>query len=265
MNLLTFEIVDWFHTHRDRQFISGHIWKELPKRVDVNTIRILELLDQFNIKATFFVLGWVAEYHPELVKKIFEAGHEIAAYSNWNHRANRLTPEDFEKDLVMCLSRLQNVIGDPITTYRAPGFSLKVKDQWAFDILARNGITIDSSVQLYGSKYKAPYMIKAIDKNIMEFPLLKTNLGFPYSGGGYLRVLPLNLLLKYFENSTYNLFYLRPRDFDEQNPHSNLFSTFRNLFNRYNTGTTTEKLSVLLNKFPITTMGDEAIKFNVNR
>lgn len=262
MTILTFDIEDWFHTHENRQYFSGHVWKELPSRVEVNTIRILDMLDKMNLKATFFILGWVAEYYPELVKSIHTAGHEIGSHSNWHHTATLLSPEDFQKDLVMCLSRLQDIIKEPVTTYRAPGFSLRLKDQWAFEILASNGITVDSSVQLSRNNQNPPLIIEAAGKQIMEFPLLKSAIGIPYSGGGYFRAMPECLHNYLFKSElsddgkgSYRLLYFHPRDFDPDNPYSNLFTLHRNWLNGYNTGKNMDRLIKVLKVYDTCTLG----------
>ena len=259
MNLLTFDIEDWFHTHENRKYYSGHIWESLPARVEENTKRLLDVLDEYNRKATFFVLGWVAEKHPELIKQIHHKGHEIAAHSHWHHNARLLSPEDFEKDLKRNIHSLENIIGEKVIMYRAPGYSLKLKSKWAFEILANNGISIDSSIQLHKSGYNAPFRLKTNNSSIIEFPLLKTRFGFPYSGGGFFRVLPESILLDYFEKSDYNLLYLHPRDIDHENPGSNIFSAFRNWFNGHNTETTLNKLSLILDHHKTMTMGEAAI------
>jgi len=261
MNILTFQIADWFHTHKNRKYVSGYIWNELPSRLEDKTVKLLEFLESVDVKATFFILGWVAENNPSVVKQIFNAGHEIAAYSNWCHNAQKLVPEDFERDLIMCLSRISNVTGEKVTIYRAPGFSLKSNDDWAFEILNNYGILIDSSVQLYKSNNRGPFERETSNGSILEFPLLKTMFGFPYSGGGYFRVLPPKVILEYMRNSNYNLLYLHPRDLDPDNPNSNLFSAFRNWFNRYNAEGTLPKLSAILRQHKTMTIGEAANEY----
>ncbi len=268
MTILTFDIEDWFHTHENRQYFSGHVWKELPSRVECNTVRILEMLDELELKATFFILGWVAQHHPELVKRIHAAGHEIGAHSYWHHSATLLRANDFEKDLVMCLSRLHDITGDQITAYRAPGFSLRLKDQWAFDILAKNGITVDSSVELTGQKRKPPIVVEAGDKQIIEFPLLKSVFGIPYSGGGYFRAIPKILHNYLFSNEVkagnnekYRLLYFHPRDFDPKNPYSNLFTLYRNWLNSYSTDTCMDRLKSILSTHNTCTIGEATARY----
>lgn len=264
MNILTFDIEDWFHTHQNRKYLSGHIWKELPARVEHNTGRILDLLDELGLKATFFILGWVAEHHPKLVKQIQTKGHEIAAHSNWHHNARLLSPEDFEKDLVMCLSRLTDITGEPVTAYRAPGFSLRLKDQWAFEIMAAHGITVDSSIQLRDKGQSVPMIIKTGETQILEFPLIKSVYGFPYSGGGYFRAMPKTLRDYFFKNEQYRLLYFHPRDFDPGNPYSNLFSFYRNWLNSINSDICMDRLKQILVQQPSCTLGEAVTLYSNN-
>lgn len=264
MNILTFDIEDWFHTHQNRKYYSGHIWEELPSRIEVNTDRILTMLEDLNLKATFFILGWVAEHHPKLVKQIHSKGHEIAAHSHWHHNVTLLSPDDFEKDLVRCLSQLQDLTGEKITSYRAPGYSLRLKDKWAFEIMAAHGITVDSSIQLRDKGQSIPMIIKVGDKQILEFPLIKSVYGFPYSGGGYFRAMPKTLLDYFFKEEQYRLLYFHPRDFDPENPYSNLFSFYRNWLNSINTDVCMDRLKQIINKQPTYTIGEAASLYSSN-
>ena len=112
MHILTFDIEDWFHTHQYRYQYSGHIWETLPPKVEENTGRILDLLERLGLKATFFVLGWVADRHPGLVKTIQAKGHAIGAHSYWHHNPRLLSEKDFEKDVKHCLAILENITGE---------------------------------------------------------------------------------------------------------------------------------------------------------
>lgn len=261
MNILTFDVEDWFHNHLGRKHYSGHIWDKFPSRVENNTSAILEFLDKLDRKATFFVLGWVAEKHPLLIKQIYNAGHEIGAHSYWHHNARFLTAEDFERDLQLCISRLTDIIGSPVRSYRAPGFTLRFSDTWAFDILSRNGILYDSSVKISGSSSLFPIPTLTDSGVILEFPLLLSKYSFPYSGGGYFRVLPKMLIKALFKNEGYRMLYFHPRDFDHQNPYTNLFSLYRNWLNSYNTGTRINFLYDLIRQRPSYTIEEAAQLF----
>ena len=266
MNILTFNIVDWFQSTENRKYSNSHIWMRLPSNFEKRINDILELLDILNLKATFFILGWVADQHPQIIKQIHAAGHEIAAHSYWYHKANRLIPEDFNRDLVRSISVLSELVGQAITTHRAPDFSLRLKDQWAFDILASNGITVDSSVQIWSAKHELPIIINSGENHILEFPLIKTSLGIPYSGGGYFRAMPQALLNYLFrDENQYKLLYFHPRDFDSDNPVFNRFSAFRNYLNSYNTNICMQKLQSVLSKqpaYPLRQAADILLKNN---
>lgn len=220
------------------------------------------MLDELNIKATFFILGWEAEHNPKLIKLIHSKGHEIAAHSYWHHNATLLSPQDFEKDLKLCLSRLQDLTGEKVTSYRAPAYSLRLKDQWAFDILAANGIKVDSSVKLSFNKNRSPFIIKSGDQQILEFPLVKSKYGIPYSGGGYFRLMPQPLLSNLFESEEYRLLYFHPRDFDPDYPFFNLFSLFRNWLNKVNTNKCMDRLKPILLQHPTQTIRHAATQYH---
>ncbi len=258
MHILTFDIEDWFHTHQNRKHHSGHTWQHLPSRVQTNTKRILDFLDGLELKASFFILGWVAEQHPRLVKEIHSRGHEIGTHSFWHHNANLLRPVDFEKDLKRSISILNDITGEAVISHRAPGFSLNQSDQWAFEILASQGIQIDSSVEHRRWKRSNPFGISVQNSQILEFPLVKTACFLPYTGGGYFRAMPDKVLTKLFESEDYRLLYFHPRDFDGENPYSNLFSLSRNWLNGYRTGDCLNRLKAILLQYPSMTLNEAA-------
>jgi peptidoglycan/xylan/chitin deacetylase (PgdA/CDA1 family) len=222
------------------------------------------MLDQLNLKATFFILGWVGTHHPNLVKEIKSRGHEIGAHSYWHHNVNLLKPEDFEKDLILCLNQLQEITGDKVTSYRAPGYSLRIKDQWAFEILATHGIQIDSSVDMIDNGIAPPMVIKTNNSSIIEFPMLRTSYGLPYTGGGYFRLLPSSIIRYLFKGDNYRLLYFHPRDFATNKPYFNMFSVFRNWLDSYNTSECKAKLMPILREKPTLTLGQAAAAFKTN-
>ena len=258
INILTFDIEDWFHTHQNRHQYSGHIWDRLPPKIVPNTNRILDMLDRHELKATFFILGWVAKREPALVRKIQAGGHEIGAHSFWHHNPHQLSLTDFEKDLKLCLDTLQDITGEKVTAYRAPGFNLKRNDTKYFDILASHGITMDSSVELSQMPRNIPVVLKGLDYEILEFPLVTTFFGLPYSGGGYFRALPFAYVKHLFKKQPYHLLYFHPRDFDSDCPSTNLFSFYRNRLNRFNTDRCMDKLEAVLKQVPTITLKEAA-------
>jgi polysaccharide deacetylase family protein (PEP-CTERM system associated) len=261
MNILTFDIEDWFHTHQYRYQNYDHVWEKLPAKVEENTDRILNILEKQERKATFFVLGWVADRHPALIKKIHSKGHQIGAHSYWHHSPHRISKKDFEKDLKHCLDILENLTGEKVTAYRAPGFSLHLKDKEHFEILTANGIKMDSSVQLWPCSNQIPLALKTTKNEIMEFPLITSCLGIPYTGGGYFRAMPTYIFQYLFKQQDYHLLYFHPRDFDPDNPTTNLFSFSRNQLNRLNTWKSLQRLEDLLNQYETCPMHEAAKKF----
>ena len=261
MHILTFDIEDWFHTHQYRHQYSGHVWETLPSKVEENTGRILDLLERLELKATFFILGWVADHHPGLIKKIYSKGHKIGAHSYWHHNPHLLSEKDFEKDVKHCLTVLEGITGEKVTAYRAPGFNLHLKDNRAFEILAAYGIRLDSSVQLWRSPDHIPITIKTSREEIIEFPLITSRFGFPYTGGGYFRALPVPVFNDLFKQQEYHLLYFHPRDFDPENPATNLFSFSRNQLNRLNTDKCLARLEFILKGHKTCSLHEAAEKY----
>lgn len=204
--------------------------KKYPIRVETNTNRLLELFDEKNIKATFFVLGWVAEACPQLVRDIVDQGHELASHGYAHQRANSQKPEIFREDVYRSKSFLEDSTGTQVKGYRAPSFSIDPSNEWAFSILAELGFKFSSSTypikhDLYGApdwprhKYVRP-------EGIVEIPI-PTNkvagINLPIGGGGFFRLYPYalsKLLITKFANQT-NLpysFYFHPWEIDHRQP-----------------------------------------------
>src|SRR5262245_13748466 len=145
-NALTIDVEDYYHVTGFECHIRREDWGDYPSRVVPNTQRILNLLERHQIKASFFVLGWVADRFPALVREIDAAGHEIGSHSYWHRLVYHLTPNEFRDDLRRSRDLLQETIGKPVTAYRTPSFSITRHCLWAFDILIEEGFTSDSSV-----------------------------------------------------------------------------------------------------------------------
>jgi polysaccharide deacetylase family protein (PEP-CTERM system associated) len=202
-NALTIDVEDYFQVSGFERDISRESWDQFPTRVVQNTRRILSLLAHRDIKATFFVLGWVAERYPELVRDIDHAGHEVGSHSYWHRLVYHLTPEEFREDLRRSRDVLEAITGKPVTSYRAPSFSITSKSIWALDILADEGFKVDASV--FPIRHHRcgipdapthPYIHESDTANLWEFPASVARIGntnFPISGGGYFRLLPYSV------------------------------------------------------------------------
>jgi peptidoglycan-N-acetylglucosamine deacetylase len=229
MNILTFDIEDWFHLLDNKATQTEAEWAKFPSRMEGNMEKIYDLLAQNNQKATFFCLGWVAEKYPEIIKKIDSLGFEIGTHSHMHQLAYNQSPVAFEADLRQSIGSLEQLIGKKVTAYRAPGFSITKANSWAFDALAQNGITTDCSVfpasRAHGGfpqfKQALPCRIEKGGILLKEFPINTAKVlgqNFIFSGGGYFRLLPYWLVNELSKGSPYVMSYFHPRDFDPEQP-----------------------------------------------
>jgi peptidoglycan-N-acetylglucosamine deacetylase len=226
MNILTFDIEEWFHC----DFISDNkLWSKYETRIHESTDKIIQLLDKRNSKGTFFILGWISENYPEVVRKIHNCGHEIGCHSLYHNLVHRMEPEDFLKDTEKSLKSLEDLIGHKVVIYRAPGFSITEKTPWAFEILNQLGIEIDCSVFPANHDYGGfpdygegkPARIQYNGIEIKEFPMNTHkifNRDIVFSGGGFFRLFPYTLIKKWTKESPYVMSYFHPRDFDYDQP-----------------------------------------------
>jgi len=235
INILTFDIEEWYHFDI---FSTEDMWLDYPPRIDLYLPRVLDQLDEYNTKATFFCLGWMARTYPEIIKRIQQRGHEIACHSDKHFFVREMTPESFNEDLRLALDSIQNVTGQKIVSFRAPAFTISEDAIWAFEILAENGIENDCSIfpttRTFGGfpsfGEAAPTLVKYKDYNIKEFPI---NTGkvlgkqFVFGGGGYFRLFPYSLIKNLMYKSNYNMTYLHMRDFDYEQPRFKYLSNSR--------------------------------------
>ena len=226
MNILTFDIEEWFHC----DFISDNsTWSAYETRIHQATDQILQLLDDQKIKGTFFVLGWISEKYPEVVRKIHQQGHEIGCHSYYHDLVHQMSPKDFLRDTEKSIKITEDIIGEKIDLYRAPGFSITEKTPWAFEILHQLGIKMDCSVfpakhdyggfPDFGKSEPARIQYRGIE--IKEFPMNTINLfnrNMVFSGGGFFRLFPYSLINKWTNESSYVMSYFHPRDFDYRQP-----------------------------------------------
>jgi polysaccharide deacetylase family protein (PEP-CTERM system associated) len=199
-NALTIDLEDYYHVSAFRDQIAQNDWKSQTSRVERNTDLLLESLNEAGHKATFFTLGWVAQQHPHVVRRVAEQGHEIACHSLEHKTVFEMTPQDFREDTRRAKQLLEDVSGYKIQGYRAPSFSITENSLWALTILAELGFTYDSSIfpvrhANYGMPRspRLPYKVETPAGSIIEFPM--TALEFagrrsPFGGGAYFRLLP---------------------------------------------------------------------------
>jgi len=230
LKFLTFDIEDWFHILDNPETKNPEQWESFPKRIHIGLDIILDLCAKYEIRATFFCLGWVAEKYPEQIKKIHDEGHDIGTHGYAHQLVYEQTEDEFRRDLKKSISLLKSITGEDVSAYRAPGFSITKDCLWAFDVLTECGIKYDSSVfpasRAHGGLKEVsvfqPFRLVTLNGNhLIEFPIgTKTILRKPFvfGGGGYFRLAPYFLLDKWFKESTYVITYFHPRDFDTGQP-----------------------------------------------
>jgi polysaccharide deacetylase family protein (PEP-CTERM system associated) len=228
------DVEDYFHVEAFADRISFADWPKFPSRVRRNTERILELFAEHNCRATFFVLGWVAERDPALVREIAAAGHEIACHSYAHRPVSTLTPDQFREDLRRACTAIEDAIGVQVRGYRAPTFSIVKRSLWALQILAEEGFVYDSSIfpvrhDLYGFPDAPRWSHQVLSDDgasIFEFPMSTVRLlgqNLPCGGGGYLRLLPMSYTLSAMKRIHRRhlqpaIVYFHPWELDSEQP-----------------------------------------------
>lgn len=229
MNILTFDIEDWFHILDNDSTKFESNWSHFESRIEVGLNIILNFLDQNNISAHFFVLGWIAEKYPKLIAKINNRGFSIGSHTHYHQLLYSLSKKNLKNDIEKSIKTIEDCIGKKVTSFRAPGFSITNSNKWAFEILYQQGIRLDSSIfptlrahgGYPGINIDRPCLIEQNNLVIKEFPInTKRLMGYPvvFSGGGYFRIYPYNLIKNWTKNSDYIMTYFHPRDFDNDQP-----------------------------------------------
>lgn len=227
MNILTFDIEDWYNC----DFITQDFtWDNYEVRIYQGVNRILEELEKRNLKATFFCLGWIAEKYPDVIRRISAQGHHIGCHSYQHELSFRFDRSGFRQDTEKSKKLIEDLIGEPINAFRAPGFSITENNVWALEILAELGFEYDCSLfpvrHDYGgfASYGIAEPAKLILPNgaeIKEFPInIHSLLGekIVFSGGGFFRLFPYSLIRRWGKSSQYMMTYFHPRDFDVNQP-----------------------------------------------
>lgn len=258
-SVFSVDVEDWYQGIE----IPMNKWEQYEKRVDQSMGRLLDLMDEYGVKATCFILGKTAEDHPEIVKKIHNRGHEIATHGYSHEKIYNLKPETFRNELRRSLNILEDLTGEQILGHRAPYFTITNQSLWALDILAEEGIRYDSSIHpvinwRYGilDAERTPSYIESQKGNyllevpVSTYPMGKINM--PVGGGAYLRIYPycfLRRYLKKLEKQGENIgFYLHPWEIDPDHPKINL--PFKvSVTHYYNLASTEKKLKRLFSDF----------------
>ncbi|MEE8432326.1 MAG: polysaccharide deacetylase family protein [Candidatus Desulfatibia sp.] len=273
-NILSVDLEDWYHICGVEDRIPEDSWPRLESRIIPNTLRILEVLGNKGVRATFFVLGFVAEKYPDLIREIKSAGHEIASHGYAHKRVYTMTPAAFRRDLNKASEILYKVAGCAVKGYRAPEWSIRDDSLWALDILQQEGFEYDSSMAplpIIGNPDYAiiPHRLTLEKGHLWEFPPLvgKTPLAsFPMGGGWGLRIFPYSLIRscmrKLNNQGQPALIYVHPRELDSDNPQIRLPPAKEFVLNA-RLVKTERRLARLLDDFNFTTVSNFLIKRGV--
>lgn len=197
VNALTIDVEDYFQVSAMARYIDRGSWDRVECRVEANVERILALLSERGVSATFFTLGWVAERYPSLVRRIAEQGHEVASHGYGHHRVTELSAAQFREDVIRARRILEDACGCRVLGYRAPSFSIGRTSLWALDVLMEAGYRYSSSIYpIHHDHYgmpEAPRFAHRLTNGLLEIPMTTLRLAgrnLPSSGGGYFRLLP---------------------------------------------------------------------------
>ena len=260
LNLLSIDLEDWFCVSNFDDVIPREAWDACELRVEGSTRALLELFERRGVRATFFVLGWVAERVPGLIREVAAAGHEVACHGYHHHRLGQLDPERFDEDLGRALAILRGLTDQPVDGYRAPSFSLTEATMWAVPVLCKHGIRYDSSIFPFGAHPEygiadAPVEPYALADDLIEVPMSVVQVAgrrLPCTGGGYFRLYPYRLsetlVRRCNDEGRPAIFYAHPWEFDPEQPRMPLSPVKR--FRHYNNlSRTLSRLDRLLDAF----------------
>jgi polysaccharide deacetylase family protein (PEP-CTERM system associated) len=272
---LSFDVEEHFQVSAFESPMRRRHWDVYESRVETNTSRLLDILARYEVKATFFILGWVAERFPQLVKQIASAGHEIASHGYGHELITTQTPCAFRDDIRKARTILEQLVSRPIFGYRAPSFSITKDTTWALPILAEEGYVYDSSIfpvlhDRYGIPTASPYVhqVRTESGVLWEVPPSVVNLfglRIPAAGGGYFRLYPyilLRWLLRRIEAEDIPLvMYLHPWELDPDQPRMDgpLLSRMRHYLNL---SRTEKRLNKLLDDFEFAPICDAIVPVN---
>jgi len=270
VHLLSFDVEEYFQVEAAaRSGVRREDWQGFATRLGPSVDRVLQALAEHQASATFFVLGWVAQHEPDVVRRIAAAGHEIASHGMEHRMLQRLAPDEFRQDLLDSRSMLEDLSGQPVIGYRAPTFSVTHETAWALDVLAETGYRYDSSVfPIHHDRYGVPDAPRGIHRAIgpageglLEIPPLTLRFAgtnWPVGGGGYLRLLPVRVLGRALKKAARQgrpgMIYLHPWELDPGQPVLPMprLTRFRH---RVGLRRTESKLRWLLRRFRFTSIG----------
>ena len=262
-NAFSIDVEDYFQVSALAPHFPRQIWDQQPCRVERNVDRMLEILEDSQVHATFFTLGWVAERYPDMVKRVVAGGHELASHGYGHQRASDLSRDEFFDDITRAKKILEDLGGQVVIGYRAPSFSIGENNLWALDLLGEAGYQYSSSIypirhDHYGMPNAPRFAFRPSDSmSLLELPATTIRLfnrNLPAAGGGYFRLLPYQMS-RWSINRVNNvdkqpcIFYCHPWEIDPDQPRPHGM-TFKTRFRHYvNLGRTESRLRSLLKDF----------------
>jgi polysaccharide deacetylase family protein (PEP-CTERM system associated) len=260
VNAMTVDVEDYFHVTAFADALDRSKWSSFESRVERNTLQLLELFARHDVRITFFVLGWVAERFPALIRELHKAGHEIACHGLTHELVYKQTPATFREETQRSKSVLEEITGAKVRGYRAATYSITTKSLWALDILEELGFEYDSSIfpvrhDLYGMPGVSRRPFRVASGRLVEIPLTTVNVAgqaLPCAGGGYFRLLPYAFFRWSFRRVNAEglpvVFYLHPWEIDPGQPR--IGASWRSRFRHYtNLHRTHGRLETLLKDF----------------
>jgi polysaccharide deacetylase family protein (PEP-CTERM system associated) len=274
INAMTIDVEDYFQVSAFESYINKSQWDNLPHRVEQNTSRILDVLGENNVNATFFTLGWVAERYPQLIHRIINEGHELACHGYEHIRVTEQSPEEFRLDIVKTKRLLEDLGGKEIKGYRAASYSIGADNLWAHEVLFEEGFKYSSSVypvkhDLYGMPEAPRFMYEPLVNNdFKEIPIstLKlVNKNIPCGGGGFFRFYPYffsRLAYKFINKKEMEsgIFYFHPWEIDPEQPRQQNIDLKTRFRHYLNLNKMEQKITNLLRDFKWDTMDNVFLK-----
>jgi polysaccharide deacetylase family protein (PEP-CTERM system associated) len=272
VNALSVDVEDYFQVENFADQVPRDSWGEWRPRVEQNTHRLLDLFDRRGVRGTFFILGWVAEHFPALVRQIDARGHEVACHSYMHRLVYDLTRDEFREDTHRCKALLEDLVGKPVVGYRAPSYSITDRNLWALDVLAELGFVYDSSIfPVHHDRYGIPdfprwpvadYQTPG-GQHIHEFPLTTFRMvghNMPAAGGGYLRILPMPWTHHGIRAANRAgrpaILYIHPWEIDDGQPRVEGLPFLRHMRCYYNLKGTFDRLDDVLSKYRWSTVAE---------
>ena len=266
-NALTVDLEDWYHVCGVEEYADSSRWDSYESRIIRNTDRVLKVLDRFGVKATFFVLGYIASKEPGLIRDIQGKGHEIATHGYYHRRIFELTRQEFEYDIRKSLDVISSITDKPVLGFRAPEWSVRPSTPWMLSTLRKHGIVYDSSMvpltRMGDRTFPAyPVLFHTEHGTIWEFPLTTTRLFWervPFSGGLPLRIAPYFYVVSKINKINGEghpcIVYIHPWEFDMNRPRIDL-PLSRKFMHYFNIRVTEKKVAGLLKCLKFAPIGE---------